>query len=177
MKTILMGILALTASALAQEHGFVPSSEPLLHVSHQFTFTIHAPMRAAAPLFGAHAERAWAGAEWDPQFIYPQPAADKEGMVFTVCHPHTNAIWVNTVFDLKNGHVQYVYFIPDALVTRIDIHITASNASTTNVKVVYERTALSPEANAHVRKMGEADAKAGPEWEKQITEYFKRTPG
>src|SRR5437868_2158823 len=139
MNAVLIGMLALTTSALAQEHGSGTKPEPLLHVSHQFSFTIHAPMKAAAPLFGAHAERAWAGPEWDPQFIFPHPATDKEGMVFTVAHPHMRATWVNTIFDLKNGRVQYVYLIPDALATRIDIHITAPNVSTTNVDVVYER--------------------------------------
>jgi hypothetical protein len=169
----LFGIFGIAAAACAQQHGNIAASEPLLHVSHQFAFTIHVPMKDAALLFGAHAERVWAGAEWDPQFVHPLPATDKQGMVFTVSHPHMKATWVNTIFDLNNGHVQYVYFIPDALVTRIDIHITSRDAKTTDVNVVYERTALSPEANAHVRKMGESDAKAGPEWEKQINDYLK----
>ena len=56
----------------------------LAHVSNSFHFLVHAPLGRAAPLFGPEGERSWAGAEWDPQFLYPQPAKDVQGAVFTV---------------------------------------------------------------------------------------------
>ena len=55
------------------------SSSPPTHRSKQ-----------TAPLFGANEERKWAP-DWKPQFVYPNPARDQQGMVFQVAHGHTPA--------------------------------------------------------------------------------------
>ena len=127
-------------------------------------------MEQVGPLFGAEKERLWAP-NWEPQFVYPLPAGDLEGMVFRVAHGHLNSVWVNTEFDLKNGRVGYAYVIPDALVTLIRLKLTPMG-NQTRVKVVYERTALCEEADAHVRQMSERDRASGPEWEKQVNGYL-----
>lgn len=142
------------------------------HTEEKFSFTARAPMNLVAPLFGADRERVWAP-HWDPQFVHPLPATDREGMVFTVAHDHLRAAWVNTAFDLKNGHVQYVYVIPDLLVTVITLNLHA-DANQTHVEVEYDRTALSSEADDHVRHLAKQDRESGPEWEKQINGYLEK---
>jgi len=142
------------------------------HTEERFVFTAHAPMEQAAPLFGADKERVWAP-RWDPQFIHPSPAADGQGMVFTVAHDHLRAAWVNTAFDLKVGRVQYVYVIPDHLVTVITINLQPQG-NQTRVEVQYDRTALSAEADTHALNMAKHDREAGPEWEKQINAYLEK---
>ena len=128
----------------------------------EFTFEVNAPYDKVAPLFGADEERRWAKG-WAPRFIHPDPAADVEGAVFLV----ETIVWVNTIFDLKNGRVQYVNFNPEGVATRIDIHITGS-ASTT-VRVLYERTAVAAGAEDLVRKLGEDDRKKAPEWKAAVS--------
>ncbi|MGB2636545.1 MAG: hypothetical protein WAM58_21625 [Candidatus Acidiferrum sp.] len=142
------------------------------HTEEKFEFAAKAPMEIVAPLFGAEKERVWSPG-WNPQFIHPVPAADEAGMVFTVAHSHLRAAWVNTEFDLKNGRIQYVYAIPDALVTVITLRLTPDGKQT-RVEVEYDRTALSPEADSHVRHMAEGDRASGPDWEKQVNEYLER---
>ncbi len=112
---------------------------------------------------------------WHPQFVYPVPATDARGMVFLVGHDQRKVIWVNTQLDLKNGRTQYVYVIPDVLTTLITVQLTPEG-DRTRVAVEYERTALSAEADAHVKHLAERDRDAGPEWEKQINDYLRR-PG
>ena len=85
------------------------------------------------------------------------------------------SVWTNTAFDPAAGHVQYVYVIPDALVTLIDIHLTKASGNETLVSVVYERTALSTEANDHVAHLAKGDAKSGPEWSDAINAYLARS--
>jgi len=174
VKTAILSLLGLAALGIANQKATRSLPQPLLHVRNSFEFTIQAPMKAAAPLFGAEAERAWAGDEWDPHFIYPQPVEDKAGAVFTVERHGHKAIWINTAFDLGNGHMQYAYFIPEALVTLVDVRLARRDSSTTDVTVIYERTALSTEANAHVKRLGESDATMGKEWETAINDYFKK---
>jgi hypothetical protein len=148
------------------------SSGPVVHVENGFVFTVHAPYKNVAPLFGAHEERAWGGPDWNPHFLYPQPARDIAGEVFSVAHGHTRSTWVNTAFDLESGHVQYVYVVPDAQAVLIDIHLHEDSPSSTTAKVVYQRTALTAGFNSHVTELGEKDATSANEWQTAIESYL-----
>jgi hypothetical protein len=150
--------------------GSSPQTAARAHTQEKFTFTAHAPIAAVAPLFGADKERVWSPG-WNPKFVHPVPASDQEGMVFTVAHDHLKAAWVNTQFDLKNGRIQYVYVIPDALVTVITLQLQP-DGNQTHVEVAYDRTSFSSEADSHVHHMAEGDRSSGPEWEKQVNDYL-----
>src|SRR5262249_25071015 len=125
------------------------------------------------PLFGAHRERAWSPG-WDPQFVYPQPAEDRPGEVFTVAHGGHTSTWINTAFDLEARHIAYAYVVPQAMAGSIGIPSSAGGAARTRVVVTYERTALSTETNEHVRRQGESDAASGAHWQQAIEECLKR---
>jgi hypothetical protein len=182
---VLVIVLGLALIALVLHHrfggrfgSFGAAQGPLAHAKSEFTFTVQAPMAVAFPLFGPEGERPWAGPHWNPQFIYPQPAKDVEGAVFLVNHGHfghghRSATWVNTAFDPQAGHAAYVYVIDGKLATRIDVQLTPVNAVATSVRVMYERTALSPSVNPDIAEMAQTDPKMGPEWEKSIGEYLK----
>jgi len=143
------------------------AAEPRLERTHaEFSFHLDVEYPKAAPMFGAWAEKTW-DSDWKPEFLYPAPAADEEGSIFTVPHDGTRALWITTVFDLERGHVQYLYLIERKLVTRIDIHLTKP-PSGTDVHVLYERTALDPAANAHIKALSETDARRGPDWKRAI---------
>jgi hypothetical protein len=156
--------------------GNVPSTAvPRAHSEEKFTFVARASLQQVTPLFGADKERLWSPG-WDPQFIHPLPAADTQGMVFSVAHHHTRSVWVNTELNLNAGRVQYVYVIPDILVTVITLNLTPKGNQTA-VEVRYDRTALTPAADAHVHEMATQDRVSGPEWEQQINQYFEKHPG
>ncbi len=87
--------------------GFISMTQPM-HVSHRFQFVVRAPLVRAAVLFGPNGERCWAGPNWNPEFLYPQPGKDTQGAVFTVQHGPHKSVWVNTVFDPAAGRMQYV---------------------------------------------------------------------
>lgn len=150
-----------------------PMGGALIHTRTEFRFTANAPFEQVAPLFGANEERKWSP-DWNPQFIYPQPAHDQPGMVFKIMHSQHDAIWVNTAFDLASGHVQYTYILAAAMATLIDIHLTRDGTQKTGVAVVYERTALIPEANLHVQHFAQGDERAGKEWEEAINGYLAK---
>ena len=150
--------------------------EELAHTRTEFHFTASASFEQAAPLFGADEERKWAP-DWNPRFVHPNPAHDQQGMVFQVAHGEYTSTWVNTELDLASGHIQYAYMLNDAMVTTIDIHLTRAGAEKTGVTVVYERTALLPEANEHVLRFAQGDEKAGKEWDEQINGYLAKDRG
>ncbi len=142
----------------------------LAHTSTDFHFTVDLPYHDAAPLFGAWEEQKWAPG-WKPEFLYPTPAADQQGSVFRVQKGAHPSLWVNTIFDLASGHVQYVYVLADLLVTRIDIHIKGNSRDQTDISVTYERTALNPSANDHVKSLAREDSTSGEEWRRLINAY------
>jgi hypothetical protein len=176
MKILLLALAICVPPLAAQkpEATVTASSQSTAHVSSSFSFIVNAPLREAAPLFGPEGERAWAGGDWNPQFVFPVPARDVEGAVFTLRHGDHTAVWVNTLFDLSAGRMQYVYILGDLLVTTIDVRLHAIDAAHTKVDVSYVRTALRPEGNEHVAALGKHDGEQGQEWEKAINAYLDR---
>jgi hypothetical protein len=145
----------------------------LAHTREEFSFVLNASYDKAFPLFGAWEERKWA-LGFEPQFVFPSSPQDQQGMVFTTNQHGANRIWVNTAFDRNTGKAQYVYFIPETMVAFIDVQLTRLGSSQTTVSVVYERTALKPEANEDVLRMAKDDAKSGPHWAQMINEHLAR---
>lgn len=175
MAFLVLAITAVLAGVFTYEHHRAETpSGPLAHVRNEFEFTVHAPYALTVPLFGPEGERAWGGEQWDPHFLYPQPAQDVRGAVFTVQHGHHRSYWINTAFDVEGRHFQYAYVIPDVMATLIDVHFSEIDAANTKVNVAYERTALTPEANEHVREAGDSDSKNGVEWEKAVNDYLTK---
>jgi hypothetical protein len=156
-------IISMTNQQKLQTTAAVPA-----YVKNSFQFVVKAPLSRAAPLFGPEAERCWAGQQWNPEFLYPQPAKDVQGAVFTVQHGPHRSVWVNTLFDPEGGRMQYVSFIPDTLVSTVDVRLTVLDPLSTSVEVTYARTALDATANEHVQAMGRSDRESGPEWQQAI---------
>lgn len=171
MKPLLLSI-AFTCATLALGQTAPVARETLMHTQSSFELIVHASFAETAPLFGPEGERVWAGKHWDPQFLYPQPAHDSEGAVFTVKHGPVTAVWVNTRFDIEARHFQYVYFLSNLMVTTIDVRFTSLGPDTTRVNVTYTRTAIAPEGNEHVQAMSEGDKSAGGEWQRSIDRYL-----
>lgn len=172
MNTILFLALGLFPGQAVDTVAAVPA-----HVTNSFEFDVHAPLSDVAPLFGPEGERCWAGKHWKPEFLYPQPAKDVEGAVFTVAHgPHT-AVWVNTIFDVAGGRMQYVAVIPEVMTFTVDVRVNPIGAAATHVKVTYTRTALDASANDTVVAMGDEDRRSEPDWQAAIEAALKRGGG
>lgn len=174
MRLVVLLLTVVAAAVSTWRAGFgVPVSWSPAHVRSSFAFDVRASRDVVVPLFGAHRERAWAEG-WEPQFLFPQPAEDRPGEVFTVTRGGHSSVWVNTALDLEAGHIQYVYVVPDLMAVSIDIHATASGAAVTHVEVAYERTSLSAAADDHVKQLGEADQGSAEHWRKSIEDCLQK---
>lgn len=149
------------------------SGSGLLHTREGFSLVANAPFEIAWPLFGADNERVWAPG-WEPIFLWPEKAVDQEGMVFIIRHSAKDAVWVNTAFDREARRIQYVYMIPDVVVTVITLRLVPHGLAT-NIDVVYERTALAAAANETVREMAAGDRVAGTDWSRQINGHLRKS--
>ena len=167
-NTLLIFLLAIVLIHVRQPRGMTQTSVAPAHVSNSFQFVIQVPFSRAAPLFGPEGERCWAGEHWKPEFLHPRRGEDVQGAVFTVPHGPHKSVWINTIFDLAGGRMQYVAFLPDTVVFTVDVRLTAVNASATSVAVTYVRTALDEMVNGDVEAMGKRDRESGPEWQREI---------
>ena len=146
--------------------------EPCLHFQTRFSVVIHAPYAETAPLFGPIAEGAWLGSFWSPKFIYPQPAKDVEGAVFTTSDGKLTTVWINTLFDLDARHIHYVHIVPELELETIDLRFTSIDSATTQVDAVFTRTALTTQGNEHVARMSKEDQERGETWRQAIGNYL-----
>jgi hypothetical protein len=174
--SLMLALTSFLAGVVVPQSGSAQdvSSTAMAHTHNEFKFRAKASYERVFPLFGAWEEKKWAE-EWEPQFVFPLPPNDQPGMVFRVSHGGMKSVWTNTAFDASTGHVQYVYVVHDAVVTLIDIRLTRAGANETQVSVVYQRTALSPEANDHVTHLAKGDANSGPEWAEAINGYLSKS--
>ena len=56
-------------------------------------------MTQVAPLFGPESERTWAGEDWNPVILFPQPIKGTQGVIFTIQRGPQTSVWVNTLQD------------------------------------------------------------------------------
>jgi hypothetical protein len=174
MRTEMAAMLAVACVTGTFAQSPAPQTERLSRETTSFDLVVHLPLAQAAALFGPLGERAWAGGHWNPKFIYPLPAHDEQGAVFSIQHGPYTATWVSTIFDIDARHFQYVYFIPGLMVTTIDVRFKPLNEKTTGVNVTYTRTSIAPEGNEHVAAMSEGDKNAGVEWQQAIDAYLAK---
>jgi len=102
MKHLLALIAAAGLAVPGISQAVKKSAEPCLRICTSFDLVVHASYAATAPLFGPNGERAWAGKHWDPAFVYPLPAHDVEGAVFTVSHGPFSAPGVGRIAMLAD---------------------------------------------------------------------------
>jgi acetylornithine deacetylase/succinyl-diaminopimelate desuccinylase-like protein len=165
-------VMVMTVGLIAG--GAAKAADAPVQAKNSFAFEVHAPLREVAPLFGPEGERCWAGKHWNPVFVWPQPAKDVQGAVFTVQHGEHTSVWVNAVFDLAAGRMQYVAMIPDAMTFTVDVRLTAEGVSATKVEVTYTRTALDAGLNEEIEAMGKRDRESGPYWKRDIESALAR---
>jgi len=167
-----MSILGFVVLLSRLGHGQDQKPASLVHRRVEFVLNLSAPYENVFPLFGADKERVWAEG-WDPQFVYPQLPRDETGAVFTVGGGHSS-VWVNTIFDAEQGRVQYACFAGETMVTLISIQVQKIAPGHTKATVVYERTAVRPEANDQVNRLADGDQTKGSEWEAALRSYLGR---
>jgi hypothetical protein len=177
----LLGIAVAMLPRLSERLGLLPKSSPAgpsaaerAHTERTFEFVADGPMSIVAPLFGAEKERLWAPG-WNPTFVWPASAEDRQSMVFAVTSQHGTAVWINTSFEPATGRFQYAYVVPNSMTTLITLNLRPDGRRT-HVAVTYSRTALSEDSDALVERMADQDANSGPEWAGQINDYLKSRP-
>ena len=172
MKLIRMLPVLATAGLAA---GDPPPIANSLHRQQSFVLHLNGSVSAVTPLFGPVHEAKWSPA-WTPRFVYPAVADQIEGAVFTTnSHSGRECIWVMTVYDDKQGRVEYVVATPGVTASQISVRILPEGKDNCRATVTYRHTALGAEGNAEVEKLDAAWAEQQRRhWEVAINQALAR---
>jgi hypothetical protein len=163
--------LALVQAALAGLAG----TAVLEQRTQSFTIVLNGSVADVTPLFGPVREADWAP-DWSPHFIHPVQGVQRDGVVFTTTSGHgKDRLWLLTTYDVPNGRVEYVVITPAFMTNEIKIRVVPDGEQHCKATITYRRSALAPEGNEEVSKLGAHWAKEqGIHWETAINEALAK---
>jgi len=123
-----------------------------------FSFEIHLALAPADALvlFTPEGERAWEPG-WNPVFASEAVFTTDDG----------GRAWVIEAYDGEAGTIRYTAFLPGQTVTRIAINVRAEGAGS-SARVAYDRTSISPGADADVAAFAEQAESMRAQWQHAI---------
>ncbi|MCQ3932713.1 MAG: SRPBCC family protein [Chloroflexi bacterium] len=142
-------------------------------ISHSHTLEFTAFIEQVFPLFTPVKEKLWL-AQWQFTPIYhTTKSLEEAGAVFKTQHgDQSEEFWVMADYDPQQHRVQYVRFLPDLLLTTIDIQCLAMGDKT-RVTVTYTRTGLSEAGNAKLASItAESYREQMAFWQHAIEHYL-----
>jgi hypothetical protein len=163
--------LGLVQTALAGE----PGRAVIEQRAQSFTIGLNGSVADVTPLFGPVREAEWAP-DWSPRFIHPTQALQREGAVFTTTSADSkDRLWLLTTYDPRNGRVEYVVMTPALMASEIKIRVLPDGEHHSKATITYRRSALAPEGNGEVAKLGAHWAEQQRiHWETAINEALKK---
>ncbi len=115
---------------------------PRFHAILEADLCFEAPPQEVLPLLCPVREAAWLPG-WKAEILHSHSGLAELGCVFRTTDPDgTPRIW--TLSRLEPGELQFVQFVPDHAVIRLDIGLRAGEGGTTRAAWRYEVAALDP---------------------------------
>lgn len=140
------------------------------HVERSGTIGLRGEPDVVFPLFGPDREREWAEG-WEPEALYPEVVAAREGTVFSTRHGGAEAVWVVNRYDEVERVVEYTTFRHEERVTRIraSVEEDVEREGWSVARVTYAVTALSERGVHMLEHFSEGNYdEMMKEWERAI---------
>jgi hypothetical protein len=134
---------------------------------------VELPPEEAMALFTPEGERQWADG-WDPQ--YPEPRRrEGSGAVFTTGHGGHQTTWV--MVDHAERGVRYARVTEGLTAGTVAVDVVESRERSTQVRVTYDLTALTPAGETWLRAFDADYEVAIGDWATEIAAALKRPGG
>jgi hypothetical protein len=174
MDARLLAPLAFTllGTMLAQSQGAEPEFQAR-GITRKGHLVLDAALATVFPLFTPQGERHWAEG-WDPQILFPRGRDVAEGMVFQTRDQGDRLLtWTVTRYEQAAHTIAYNVVTPDFLVRTIEVRCRPAGKGRTDVDVTDSYVALSPQGNAFIDQLTEAEyAKKMANWKERIGRYL-----
>lgn len=144
----IIGVLALNSFVVMEVKsmdGFIGK-----RVVRSYTQIIHAAPETAFPLLCPVREVEWLEG-WNSRVIHaPSGLAETNG-VYASLHPgESDTIWMITQKDERRHTIEFVYFVPGARVTRLNIAVHPAEGKNSRVEITYVYTGISESGNREI---------------------------
>ena len=127
----------------------------IAHVRNEFEFTVHAPYQVVGAVVWTGGRAGLVGRTLGSAILVSAARAGHAGRGFHhPPRPSSRSLDQHGLRHVRPTIINTLYFIPETMVVLIDVRFSELDAENTKVNVAYERTALNPEANEHVKEMG-----------------------
>ena len=146
-------ILIVLLSILTQLRAEIAVAAALEQRTQSFTIVLKGSVADATPLFGPVREAEWAP-DWAPHFLHPPEGAQREGVVFTTTTSKgRERLWLLTVYDIKEGRVEYVIVTPGFTANEVKIRVVPDGDRQCKATITYRHSAVAPEGNEEANKL------------------------
>jgi len=142
-------------------------------VSHTYTQTINAGIKDIMPLFCPVRELDWCES-WNPKVVFSQSGLVEKDCIFITEQGETEVVWIVTDYDINKGHVEMFYHVPEVLITKLEIQLSAINSKQSKAVITYSKTSLSTLGNKLLNAFTkESYDTMMDSWEKAMNHYLR----
>jgi len=174
MKTQYLTIWACGFALVKAALGEAGTTAVVEQRTQSFTIMLNGSVSDVTPLFGPVHEAEWVP-DWSPRFIHPAQGVQREGVIFTTTSRGRGRLGLLTTYDVKNGRVEYVVVTPAFTANEIRIRVVPDGEQHCKATITYRYSALAPEGNEEVAKLGEHWAEEQRiHWETAINEALAK---
>ncbi|MDR6238815.1 hypothetical protein [Aureibacter tunicatorum] len=141
--------------------------------SYSYQQVIHGSIDKIMPLYCPVRELDWCE-NWQPNIVISNSGIVEKDCIFTTNHGDLEVVWVVTEYDIAKGLVEMYYHVPKTLITKLSIQVQSIDEQTSQARLTYTKTALSPSGDKVLEKF----TKEGYDimmdsWEKAMNHYLK----
>ncbi|KJF42091.1 hypothetical protein [Draconibacterium sediminis] len=141
-------------------------------VSHAYVQTIHGKMEEILPLYCPVRELDWCE-NWNPKTVYSNSGLVEKDCIFITPDGETDVVWIVTDYDTEKGHVEMFYHVPQVLITKLEIQVTALSENKTEIVLTYSKTSLSEKGDKILEKFTKEEYDIMMDsWEKAMNHYL-----
>lgn len=142
-------------------------------VSYTYEQTINGTINEIMPLYCPVRELEWCE-NWNPKVVYSNSGVVEKDCIFVTTHGDVDVVWVVTEYDIAKGYVKMFYHVPQVLVTKLEIQVTAISENTSKAVLIYSKTSLGETGDTILDKFTRKEYEIMMDsWEKAMNHYLK----
>ncbi len=143
-------------------------------VAHEFVQTNSAIPAKVFPLLCPVREAEWVPG-WQYRLIYSKTGVAEMGCVFVTPNSDgSETVWTVTEYDPANFQIAFAWVHPQVMTAQIEISLKQKGSDSTEARVRYTYTGLSPEGNAEIDRYDEEWFRHKmTSWEAAVNHYLR----
>ena len=142
-------------------------------IAHTYEQIINGSIKEIMPLYCPVRELDWVE-NWAPKAVYSNSGLVEKDCIFVTPNGDTDVVWIVTDYDVAKGHVEMVYHVPGALVTKLEIQVTPITEEQSKAVLTYSKTSLSEAGDKALEEFTKESYDIMMDsWEKAMNHYLQ----